>query len=415
MEHLQERVGGARKSMRRWWVDLDRRRRERDDQQQGREEPEPALPDDVALADHGAAEYLYRPGQLVAAADEAEEVRRALRESGDSFEREKASGGTVRFRLGSTTDIPSLVTRLRASGIRRVGPNHVVTWRSHIQWAPGSGPAVPAGPWEGNAPAGAGEGVRVGVVDTGVWDHPWFDGRVDFAPDPPEVADADSDGHLDHEAGHGTFVSGIVLQHAPAARVVARRAASSGGVTDEVAVAQAIGELHDVDLLNLSGGAYAHGDQPPVAILGALEQLWRHRPEVVVVAAAGNDNTERPFWPAAAKRVIAVGALGDGQPAAAAPFTNHGWWVDACAPGLKVHSTFLEWEGMGWPGDRTRESFDGWARWSGSSFATPYVTGVLAAAASGHGGDLGQTVHRLIHGPKVQRLAGLGAIVVDPA
>ncbi|NED51479.1 peptidase S8 and S53 subtilisin kexin sedolisin, partial [Micromonospora aurantiaca] len=51
----------------------------------------------------------------------------------------------------------------------------------------------------------------------------------------------------------------------------------------------------------------------------------------VVVACAGNAATDRPFWPAAMKPVIGVAAL-DG--ADRAWFSNHGWWVDACAQGV---------------------------------------------------------------------------------
>ena len=66
----------------------------------------------------------------------------------------------------------------------------------------------------------------------------------------------------------------------------------------------------------------------------------------MIVACAGNASTDRPFWPAAMKRVIAVGSLDtDGHDRA--PFSNYGWWVDACTMGDKIVSSFFTFDGLG--------------------------------------------------------------------
>ena len=51
-----------------------------------------------------------------------------------------------------------------------------------------------------------------------------------------------------------------------------------------------------------------------------------------------------------------------------AAFSNFGPWVDACAPAVDVVSTFF----TDFPG------YNGWAAWSGTSFAAPKVAGVIA-------------------------------------
>ena len=76
-------------------------------------------------------------------------------------------------------------------------------------------------------------------------------------------------------------------------------------------------------------------------------------------------------WPAAHASVITVGALDcDGR----AWFSNYGGWVDACAPGVLVHSTFLLPVGRG----NFANTITGSAQWSSTSFAAPKVTAAIA-------------------------------------
>jgi subtilisin family serine protease len=96
--------------------------------------------------------------------------------------------------------------------------------------------------------------------------------------------------------------------------------------------------------------------------------------KAVGVAAAGNMQSNRPYFPAALPGVIGVGGLDRGGPAW---FTNFGSWVDACAPAVDVVSTFFNDVTEVVKG-RPPRHFQEWARWSGTSFAAPKVAGAIA-------------------------------------
>lgn len=92
---------------------------------------------------------------------------------------------------------------------------------------------------------------------------------------------------------------------------------------------------------------------------------------IIVVAAAGNDSTRALLRPCAYPGVICVGAAGpDGSPA---HFSNHGSGVDIVAPGVNILSTYpMEVRPV-----RYRDTL-GWEYLSGTSQATPIVTGAIA-------------------------------------
>lgn len=251
--------------------------------------------------------------------------------------------------------------------------------------------------------AALGKGITVAVLDTGI-------AEVAFAVDGGsggngEVPDADGDGRRDPPAGHGTHVAGLVVSVAAGAQIVARRILEGvAGVASDLAVAGALLDNADADIINCSFSGPAVDDGAPLAVERALAKL---PPATVVVACAGNLGTDRPQWPAAFKGVIAVGAIARRrrsrrwqQP----DFTNFGGWVDCCAPGVDVPSTFLD--GI--------EGFAGFASWSGTSMACPQVAGAIAAIASRDGIDVCTAAYRLVHDPARPRMPDLGAIV-DPA
>ena len=88
------------------------------------------------------------------------------------------------------------------------------------------------------------------------------------------------------------------------------------------------------DILSLSFGGNALAGAPGLRSAIATAQLAG----IVVVASAGNDGTSQAQYPAAYDGVIAVGALGPDGPT---PWTNYGEWVDACAPGADLVSSFF--------------------------------------------------------------------------
>jgi len=136
----------------------------------------------------------------------------------------------------------------------------------------------------------------------------------------------------------------------------------------------------NVDVLNVSLGCHTSGGEPcPLPLQRAVEVL---SPTTVIVAAAGNHGgmayEKLPTWPAALPGVLAVGAVQDRllQPDDAptpAPFSPQLPWIDCVAPGYALVSTYLN----GYV-DCRPDPFEGFARWSGTSFAAAMVSGAIA-------------------------------------
>ncbi|UTI41004.1 S8 family serine peptidase [Niallia sp. RD1] len=58
-----------------------------------------------------------------------------------------------------------------------------------------------------------------------------------------------------------------------------------------------------------------------------------------MIAAAGNENTMQPSYPAAFSKVLSVAAVSyTGQ---RAPFSNYGDYIDVAAPGVQIPSTYF--------------------------------------------------------------------------
>jgi len=87
-----------------------------------------------------------------------------------------------------------------------------------------------------------------------------------------------------------------------------------------------------------------------------------------------------------------------------ASFSNYGWWVDAAAPGEKIASSFLT------HGRENGEEFHGYAKWSGTSFAAPYVAGKIAALMSDKSMKARDALGELLD-PVGTRIPDLGVVV----
>jgi subtilisin family serine protease len=253
----------------------------------------------------------------------------------------------------------------------------------------------------------------VGVIDTGlVLDsagrpHPWFGDHVSYQVEEADqlavgMGDLTRPGYLTDADGHGTFITGLILREAPTARVtmagVLDKESSPTelpmGARDDLRVAKALQWLaHDpqIQVINLSfaGGEFINRETAG-NLEKALEQLDHDR--IVVVAAAGKDSSEDGVWPAAFDGVLAVGALDQRRlipPGAMPPraaFSNHAPWVKAYASGVQVLGPFVDFKEIGGDahGVRPPQHFQGWARWSGTSFAAATVSGRIAQWAIEH-------------------------------
>jgi subtilase family protein len=335
-------------------------------------------------------DHAYVPGELIVQArgDQRSRVERLLASRVGRAAPQDLGSGATRFSFDPDVRPAELARTIRAELGLSAAPNHVLFGQ------PASGhlsPATPPEPTEESEPPPdpAGEGhATVAILDSGIDPtHPWFGSRVsDRGPVDVDATDVFApQGSLDWDAGHGTFIAGIVRGRAPGARILVRRVMREGGVVDDVSLAQTIRSLagERVDVLNLSLGGYTADDLPPPETAAAIRTLDAG---TVVVAAAGNAaNGCRPFWPAAVGSVLAVGSLdADGAPSW---FTNWGEWVDACAQGEDVLGPFVTWSGpvdddpgFEWPLPPGPRTFTGWARWSGTSFAAPQLAGAIAAA-----------------------------------
>lgn len=229
------------------------------------------------------------------------------------------------------------------------------------------------------------ERVRVGVVDTGMYSHPDLMGRWSHAGG--RIIDSQQPCHA---AGHGVFIAGVIAKRAPNCEL------DVYGVLDEVdgrasvwEVAKAIASLAaSSDVLNLSLSCFTADDDPPFALRRAIERVG---PDVVVVAAAGNHGHVAPgevlsptsqSWPAAFDRVVAVAAHENGV---IPQWSFQGPWVRLLAPGVNVVSSYLKGDvtiryapNDAASGTVQPVAFNGYASWSGSSFAAANVTGAIA-------------------------------------
>lgn len=338
----------------------------------------------VGTGDDPRSAIIRRDALLVPAAHAAR-VEESVREWTDRRD-DLEHLGVARFTLRRDADVPDLITSALtpADGAALASPVHL--FRGEPDYA--GGPVGPPSPLADPpaAPAQAtGRPVHVAVLDTGLAKHPWFPAETWSAVggDVDDELDTDHNYELDAQAGHGTFISGVVRQHAPEARLVIGRVLSSMGHCDEIELLEGLSQLatrsraagHRIDVLNLSLGAYTWDDQPPAAVGSMIQSLG---PDTVVVAAAGNNGTDRKFWPAALDDVVAVGALtSDGE--RVAEFSNRGDWVNAWAPGEHIPSSFVVFDGQLEPEARIDpDCFKGYAIWSGTSFAAPRVAAAIA-------------------------------------
>ncbi len=208
--------------------------------------------------------------------------------------------------------------------------------------------------------------VIIAVLDSGIaLDHPEFAGRILPGYD---FVNNDADPTDDH--GHGTHVAGIIA----AATDNGEGIAGVCGFCQLMPV-KVLNESREGSAAGIAAGIYYavdHGAQIIVLSLGrsigsqtVLDAVnYAHEHDVLLVAAAGNDGVDVPFYPAAYPNVLAVNATDRFDQKLKR--SNFGAYIAVAAPGDNIYSTYHKPNG-----EHGRYTY-----MSGTSMAAPFVAGV---------------------------------------
>ncbi|WP_168119287.1 S8 family peptidase [Paenibacillus sp. HB172176] len=211
------------------------------------------------------------------------------------------------------------------------------------------------------------EDVIIAVLDTGVQsNHPDLQGKLLTGTNIINDKAAPDD-----DVGHGTHVTGIIGANVNNGEGVAGlswynkimpvKVLDNSGAGSTYSVAQ--GLIWAVDngakVINMSLGNYAEAE----FLHDAIKYAYDH--DVVLIAASGNDNTDRPGYPAAYPEVFAVAATTNNKQKAS--FSNYGDYIDVAAPGDSIASTYPDSQ---------------YAALSGTSMASPHVAALAGLIRS---------------------------------
>ena len=211
--------------------------------------------------------------------------------------------------------------------------------------------------------------VKIAVVDTGVdVNHPDLSSKIVGSYNALDGTSTVTD-----NVGHGTFVAGVAAAATNNSVGVAGAGYNTSLLAVKVSDAPTILDFdeaagvtwaadHGANVINLSLGSSATSTVEQDAITYAQSK------GVLIVAAAGNDTSTAPEYPAAYPGVVAVGATNG---AGRASFSNYGPWVTLAAPGVNIYSTTPTAGSTFFPAAL-------YAAGDGTSFSTPIVAGEAA-------------------------------------
>ena len=228
-----------------------------------------------------------------------------------------------------------------------------------------------------------GKGIGVCILDTGIYEHIDFTGRIwafyDFLAF--KRRPYDDNGHGTHVAGlvagDGTASMGKYRGAAPGCGIISLKVLDRYGTGSQDDVLRALRWIREnrqqyrIRVVNISVGTTCNSKRNHARLLESVEQLWDEG--VVVVTAAGNQGP-RPgsiTAPGSSKKVITVGSsdLLEGRSAISGrgPTAESVCKPDIVAPGNKIMSCV--------PGKPYSYGVK-----SGTSMSTPLVTGAIACA-----------------------------------
>ena len=394
---------------------------------------------DVAYAPSGRADYVYQAGRLLARADVVRPIQDVLHGAApvEDEPRPTEESRLVVLNIDHLQDgyltVPQaldiLDERFRREnpapdgGFPLVTPVHMLHICQHPDTArmcPATEPEVPSpcAPGEPCTPcpppaADGGAGVVIGVCDTGlladIAPAPWLAGVTgELDPLGPLLPGGLHD--IPRYCGHGTFAAGVARCQAPESTVyVANHFALSGGVLEWVIVEKLMELLARnpaPQVVNLSAGSYTRNDWLLLSF-----SAFDHG-GITLTAAAGNDATDRKFYPAAFDWAVGVGALG-ADLRNRAWFSNYGDWVDVYTPGEGLVNAFAagQYTYQEPPKRPASQIFDGCARWNGTSFAAPMVAGLVAAQMTSTGASASDATQAVLAQAQAQAITGVGPVL----
>jgi membrane-anchored mycosin MYCP len=321
----------------------------------------------IAVAAIGAAVLLAAPAPVAAAVASA----RAPRVSATTKPSPKPSSKPSP--KPSSKPPPKTVTTAPAAPVPvaiEPSPSQQCPDSSQVSSTVGSVPwAQEALDWSSVWSLTEGQGITVAVVDSGVDASPQLAGKV-TAVNLTDTGYQDCSGD-----GHGTAVAGIIAASVPgqgnpfegvapdakilSVKVNSEQTGSSAVLAQGIRDAASLG----AQVINVSITT-----QDSTELRAAVD--FALSKNAVIVAAGGNDeggeNCQGPCYPASYPGVLSVGAVQ--QDGSLVPFSNQRSHVAVTAPGVNVTSTA--------PGGYAVNDL------SGTSFATPFVSGVVALVRS---------------------------------
>ena len=204
--------------------------------------------------------------------------------------------------------------------------------------------------------------IIIAIVDTGIdQDHPEFQGRID----PNSYNFYHDNNNITDYHGHGTHVAGILsaesnnsigITGVANVTLLIEKAYHIDDTTGDTILANSIIHATDNGAIIISNSW--SGDNYSLVIHNAIK--YANDRGVITVFAAGNNNTNQLFYPAALSETLAVGATDSSDTKAS--YSNYGSYINLTAPGSSIYSTL--------PGNS-------YGYKSGTSMSTPIVAGVL--------------------------------------